>query len=344
MIEFLHHQDQSDLFPFTLLRDTEDLFVGALTNRQRWDFAAELFGFRDLPHLPAHKIPLFPFWEKVKNIGIEQALEESAHLIPIHRNWDLIQHNETILRSDIDLLKRINTFQPLPKHVQVTGAKEEIYIEEGVTLEQVILNTTSGPIYISKQALIMDGTCLRGPLYIGPGTVVKMGATIYSGTSLGTKVIAGGEIKNSIICSYSNKAHHGYLGDSIIGEWCNLGAGTTVSNIKNTASEVMLWNMNQEKFEAAGKKCGTMMGDFSRTAIQSVLNTGTVIGICTNLVPTSTRIPKYVPSFTWLQDEIETYRLEKAFTDIENWMQFKGWILSVDVKEKLTTIFNKTSL
>ena len=344
MIVFQEHLNQADLHPFTLLRDTADLFCGAFTNRQRWEAAVEVFNLKDLPQIPSHQIPLFSFWERCQQNGVQEMLAEQKDLININRNLDFIQNNEQILKADIELLRKMHTFQSIPDHVLVTGSKNDIYIEEGATLENIIINTTAGPVYISKNALIMDGSCLRGPMYIGPNAVIKMGAAIYSGTSIANHVIAGGEIKNSIINAYSNKAHDGYLGDSIIGEWCNLGASTSVSNVKNTASEVMVWNMNRNQYEPAGKKAGTMMGDFSRTAINTSLNTGTVIGICANLVPVQKSIPKFVPSFTWLQEEMNLYAVDKAFKDIDNWMQFKGKKLNIELQEKLTTIFNKASL
>lgn len=343
MISFKEHIGKADLYPFTLLRETYDLFAGAMTIKERWSLAAKQYGFA-INDIPANLIPFSSFWEICHQKGIEKALLDSTLYATIHRNKDFILNNEKIISSDIELLKKANAFHPIPDHIRVTGSKDNIYLEEGVQLEHITINTTGGPVYISKNALVMDGACLRGPLFIGKNAVIKMGATIYGGTSIGEKVIAGGEIKNSIIYSFSNKAHDGYLGDSIIGEWCNLGASTTVSNLKNTASDVMVWNMFRKTFESAGKKCGTFMGDYSRTSINSTLNTGTVIGICSNLVPTNKNIPKYIPNFTWLQDEIETYRLDKAISDIQNWMGFKNKEITNDLKDKLSSIFYNPTL
>lgn len=344
MLSFQEHPGKSNLYPLTLIRDTAELFCGAFTNIERWNNAAAAFHINNLQNIPSNVIPLFPFWDKCRNSGLTDALVQSKYHLTIHRHRDFIQHNESIIKADIELLKKIKTFQPIPSHVKITGSSNDVLIEEGVTLEHITINTTGGPVYISKDALIMDGTCLRGPVFIGKNAVVKMGTVIYGGTSIGEKVIAGGEIKNSIIHSFSNKAHHGYLGDSIIGEWCNLGAGTSVSNVKNTGGDVMLWNMHAKEFESAGNKCGTIMGDFTRTAINTSLNTGSVIGICTNLISSKGQIPKYIPNFTWLQEELKTYTLEKALIDIQNWMNFKGEILTIDVKNKLETLFNSRIL
>lgn len=343
MIPFKEHIGKADLYPFTLLRETYDLFAGAMTNKERWLLAADIYEFT-LQDIPANVIPFSSFWEIFQKKGVEAALLDSTHFATIDRNNDFILNNEKIISSDIELLKKTTSFQPIPDHVRITGSTDNVFLEEGAELEHITINTKGGPVYISKGTLIMDGACLRGPLFIGKNSVIKMGATLYGGTSIGEKVIAGGEIKNSIINSFSNKAHDGYLGDSIIGEWCNLGASTTVSNLKNTASDVMVWNMFRKTYESAGKKCGTFMGDFSRTSINSTLNTGTVIGICSNLVPTNKNIPKYIPNFTWLQDEIETYTLDKAFSDIQNWMRFKNKEITNELKDKLSSIFNSHTL
>lgn len=142
----------------------------------------------------------------------------------------------------------------------------------------------------------MEGCLLRGPLAIGERTTVKMGTKIYGATTVGPKCTVGGEIKNSVFFGHSNKAHDGYLGDAVIGEWCNLGAGTSCSNVKNTASNVMVWT--PKGLMNAGKKCGVIMGDYSRTAINTSINTGTIIGVSSNVFGNGLT-PKYIPSFSW---------------------------------------------
>ncbi|HVG14094.1 MAG TPA: hypothetical protein VM935_04005, partial [Chitinophagaceae bacterium] len=155
---------------------------------------------------------------------------------------------------------------------------------------------------------------------IGSGATVKMGARIYGATTIGPGCIVGGEIKNSIVFGYSNKAHDGYLGDSVVGEWCNFGAGTSCSNIKNTASPVMVWTQNGPV--DAGLKCGVMMGDYSRTAINTSINTGSVIGVCAHVFGNGLT-PKYIPSFSWGSDGIERYVFDKALQDIAAWKSLK---------------------
>jgi hypothetical protein len=168
--------------------------------------------------------------------------------------------------------------------------------------------------------------------------VVKMGAKIYGATTLGKNVIAGGEIKNSIICDNSNKAHDGYLGDSMIGEWCNLGAGTNNSNIKNNAGAVTLWNQASQRFEDAGMKCGVMMGDYTRVAINSSINTGSVFGVCCNVFGEGL-LPKMIQNFSWGK---EKYRFEKAIQHIDNWKKLKGSLLTEEEKIRLKFIFDKS--
>jgi len=199
------------------------------------------------------------------------------------------------------------------------------------------MNASDGPIYIGKTAVVMEGSMLRGPVAICDGAVVKMGSRIYGATTIGPACNVGGEIKNSVFFANSNKAHDGYIGDSVIGEWCNMGAGTSNSNIKNNASGVMLWTPNGAM--NVGLKCGVMMGDYSRTAINTSINTGTVIGVCCNVIGNGLT-PKYIPSFSWSSDGVERYDFEKALSDIENWKQLKQQSLSTNEKTILKYLFD----
>lgn len=185
----------------------------------------------------------------------------------------------------------------------------------------------------------MEGCLIRGPFALGEGATLKMGARVYGATTVGPHCIAGGEIKNSVLFGYSNKAHDGYLGDSVIGEWCNLGAGTTNSNVKNTAGEVTLWDNASKQFSPAGIKAGLIMGDYSRSAINTAFNTGTVVGICCNVFGEGFP-PKLVPDFTWGQ---ERYVFEKAIRDIENWKKLKGKTLLEKEKKILYHLYKQSS-
>ena len=166
-----------------------------------------------------------------------------------------------------------------------------------------------------------------------------MGTKIYGATTVGPYSVVGGEIKNSVIFGYSNKAHDGYLGDSVIGEWCNLGAGTSNSNLKNTAGEVRVWHHPQEDYMRAGLKCGLLMGDYSRCAINTSFNTGTVVGVCANVFGEGMP-PKHVPNFSWGNKSISRYEFEKAMVDISNWKKLKNQQLTDDEVNQLRYIFD----
>jgi UDP-N-acetylglucosamine diphosphorylase/glucosamine-1-phosphate N-acetyltransferase len=172
---------------------------------------------------------------------------------------------------------------------------------------------------------------------MGRGACVKMGAKVYGATTLGPGCVAGGEIKNAIMFGYSNKSHDGYLGDSVIGEWCNLGAGTTNSNLKNNASEVKIWTPSGKL--NAGPKCGVLMGDYSRTAVNTAINTGTVVGVCCNVLG-SGLTPKYIPHFSWGSEGVRSYEYEKALSDIAGWKKLKGQELNSNEESILRYIFD----
>ena len=258
----------------------------------------------------------------------------SPYLVEVKNCVDVVKNNAATIVRDV-AIKQINKVTlELNSSSQIIHPCN-IFVEEGAILENCILNASEGPIYIAKNSKIMDGAILRGPIFIDEGSIVKMGATIYGGTSIGKNCVVGGEIKNSIINNFSNKAHHGYLGDSIIGKWCNLGAGTSTSNVKNNGSDVMLQLANAEL--NAGNKFGLLMGDYSRSAINTSFNTGTVVGTCCNIF-TEGLTPKYIPNFSW-GCKGERYELPKAFTDIENWKIMKGETLSKEERELLKNLY-----
>jgi len=214
---------------------------------------------------------------------------------------------------------------------------ENIFIAEGASLTGVSLNATEGPIYIGKNAILMEGAAIRGPFVLGEKAVVKMNACIYGATSVGPYCTIGGELKNSILMGYSNKAHEGYMGDSIIGQWCNLGAGTCNSNVKNTAGPIQIWNQYQKSWDTIGNKMGMLVGDYTRFAIQSSINTGSYIGASANIYGNGL-LPKMIPNFSW--GITKGYVLEKAIEDIQNWKKMKGFQISDAEKAVLTALFH----
>ncbi|MEP6646237.1 MAG: GlmU family protein [Saprospiraceae bacterium] len=231
--------------------------------------------------------------------------------------WDLFHYLRASIEYDFELATKGRTSQPIPSHNQVL-AVDNIFVEEGAQITCAILNAQSGPIYIGKNAQIMEGAVIRGPVTIGERTIVKMGAKIYGPTTIGPDCRVGGEIKEVVMLGHSNKAHDGFLGNSIIGEWCNLGAGTSVSNLKNNYSTIRMWDYISETMRDTGLQyLGTVMGDHSKTGIQSMFNTGTIIGVASNIFGEGYP-PKVIPSFSWggssgltvhrLEDALETAR------------------------------------
>ncbi|MFT4152412.1 putative sugar nucleotidyl transferase [Parafilimonas sp.] len=264
---------------------------------------------------------------------------EAENVARLQYPWQLFLWNEEQLRKDFLLLFARSTGQPLPATI-TTNQPENIIVEEGAVVEHCIINASTGPVYIGKNATIMEGAMLRGPIALCECATLKMGAKIYGASTIGPYCIAGGEIKNSILQSHSNKAHDGYLGDSVIGSWCNLGAGTSNSNIKNTAGAVNIFHKAYGINVNAGRKFGVIMGDYSRTAIHTSLNTGTIIGTCCNVFGEGL-MPRIVEDFTWGAHQSSNYKFEKAMEHVNNWKELKGEKLSSAEISVLKYIFDR---
>jgi UDP-N-acetylglucosamine diphosphorylase/glucosamine-1-phosphate N-acetyltransferase len=258
--------------------------------------------------------------------GYFEKISVFENAIRLQHYRDLLNWNDEQLRRDFLLMFSRTTTAPVAATNQ-TSQPENIIIEAGAVVEHCIINAATGPVYIGKNATVMEGAMLRGPISIGENATIKMGAKIYGATTVGPYCIAGGEIKNAILQSYSNKAHDGYLGDAIIGSWCNLGAGTSNSNIKNSAGEITIPDAEKNMPVSAGRKLGVVMGDYSRTAINTSINSGTVIGICCNVFGEGLT-PKNIPAFTWGIQNNGNYNFEKAIEHINNWKKLKGHALS----------------
>jgi len=267
---------------------------------------------------------------------------QETPMLKINRLWDIFLLNQAAIVGDFALLTAGRASQPISPSNTIIG-KGQIFIEQGAVVEGATLNATGGPIYIGKKAEVMEGALIRGPFTLGEGAVVKMGAKIYGPTSIGPRCVVGGELKNVVMFGHSSKGHEGYLGNSVIGEWCNLGADTNCSNLKNNWSEVKLWSYLTEKFEPTGQlKAGLFMGDFSMAGINSMFNTGTITGVCCNIFG-GDFAPKYVPSFSWGgKDNLTTYIPEKAFAAIERMMEILGHSLDTQDRLLLMNIFEET--
>jgi len=264
--------------------------------------------------------------------------------LKINRLTDIFTLNDKAIEADYEVLTKERFSQDIPNFVQAV-CPENIFIEQGVEISPCILNASNGPIYIGKNAKILDGAMLRGPIAILDHAVVKMGAKIYGGTTIGPYCKVGGEVSNVVFQSYSNKGHDGYLGNSVIGEWCNLGADTNCSNLKNNYADVKLWSYEKESFSTTGLQfCGLIMGDHSKCGINTMFNTGTVLGVFDNLYGAG--YPRnFVPSFSWGGPGAgyKTYKLDKAFDTATKVMKRRNITLDDIDKNILTEVFDLSS-
>ncbi|QIH39684.1 glucose-1-phosphate thymidylyltransferase [Flavobacterium petrolei] len=242
-----------------------------------------------------------------------EIIEYTDDCLTVQNTWDIFSKNDAAIREDFEILTEDRRSQPIPKSVNVI-APENIFIEEGATLEFVTLNASTGPIYIGKDSEIMEGSVIRGPFALCENAQVKMASKIYGATTVGPFSRIGGEVNNSVLFGYSNKGHDGFLGNSVLGEWCNIGADSNNSNLKNNYEEVKLWSYETEGFAKTGLQfCGLMMGDHSKCGINTMFNTGTVVGVSANIFGSG--FPRnFVPSFSWGgASGFTTYITKKAF-------------------------------
>lgn len=276
----------------------------------------------------------------------EESIEEISGLeladtpfIHLSYPWDLFLYLRATIEYDFNLVTRGRSSQPIPTNNQVI-AGDNIFLEEGAQVNCAILNAQSGPIYIGKNAHIMEGAIIRGPVTIGDHSTIKMGAKIYGPTAIGPDCKVGGEVKDVVMLGYSNKAHDGFLGNSIIGEWCNLGAGTTTSNLKNNYSTVRMWDYSTRTMRDSGLQfLGLVMGDHSKAGIQTMFNTGTIVGVASNIFGEGFP-PKFVPSFSWGgASGLVTHRLEDALSTASKVMARRDLDLSEADEQILTKVF-----
>lgn len=264
--------------------------------------------------------------------------------IQLNYPWDLFLYLRATIEYDYNLITRGRTSQRLPSNNQVI-AGDNIFLEEGAQVSCAILNAQSGPIYIGKNVHIMEGAIIRGPVTIGEGSTIKMGAQIYGPTAIGPDCKVGGEVKEVVILGHSNKAHDGFLGNSIIGEWCNLGAGTTVSNLKNNYSTVRMWDYGTKSMRDTGIQfLGLVMGDHSKSGIQSTFNTGTIVGVGANLFGDGLP-PKFVPSFSWGgASGLTTHRIDEALNTAKRVMARRDIAFSEEDDAILRKVFDLSEI
>ena len=350
--------------PLSLTRPIGDIRVGLFTNLERWSillpddhigFQSESYLSDEFEELHDGKIVnacIIPNEDFVASIVY---LEDNCRLmlgnntmaisgtgkniinykgeipILINNRWELLSANAAAISNDIALIKESISYQKIPKDVIVIGPKDSIYLEEGAILSACTLNSKEGPIYISKGAEVMEGALIRGPFALCENAVVKMGAKIYGASTIGPFCKVGGELSNVIFQSYSNKGHDGFLGNSYIGEWCNLGADTNVSNLKNNYDSVSSYCYEKKEEVNTGLQfLGLFMGDHSKTGINSMFNTGAVVGVSCNLYGAGF-FPKHTLSFSWGEpNALEPFRIEKSLEYANKMMERRSEKLSAE--------------
>ena len=372
------------LLPFTYTRPVADIRIGILTIREKWelslgattttiteDYLSEKYPMVEMEDnimINASYLPSVTLLNQVKNLSKNQAvydgdtivafysledqdvdfdLFEILHcddsVIKVEKTWDIFSKNGAAIAADFELITAGRTSAVIPERTEAFNT-EQIFIEEGAQLPLCVLNATSGPIYIGKNSEIMEGSLVRGPFALCEGSVLKMGAKIYGPTTIGPYSKIGGEVNNSVFFGNSNKGHDGYLGNSIVGEWCNLGADTNNSNLKNNYAEVRLWSYETENFAKTGLQfCGLMMGDHSKCGINTMFNTGTVIGVSANIFGSG--FPRnFIPSFSWGgASGFSTYLTSKAFDVANIVMSRRGLNFSAQDTAILEQVFEQTS-
>ncbi len=268
--------------------------------------------------------------------------ETTVDFMKIQNTWDIFHLNDQAIKEDFNLLTKGRKSAPISPTNRCVNP-ENIFIEEGAVVEFAILNASTGPIYIGKNAEIMEGSKIRGSFALCDHAVMKMDAKIYGPTTIGPFSKVGGEITQSVIFGYTNKVHDGFLGHSVLGEWCNLGADTNTSNLKNTYEDVKLWSYAEDCFVQTGLQfCGTIMGDHTKCGINTMLNTGTVIGVYSNVYGAGFQ-RNFVPSFSWGGPHgLSDYDMKKAVKTAEIVFARRNKLFDKKEKSILSEIFSLT--
>ena len=274
--------------------------------------------------------------------GLKEITVEDVLII--ERPYYLFLHAAEQIRSDMKLITEGRTSAPITDPHTVVYGEENVFLEEGVTIQSAIIDATTGPVYLAKNVTVSPGAILRGALAVGENSIVSMGAKLRGDNSFGPNCKIGGEISNSAILGNSNKSHDGYLGNAVIGEWCNLGADTNCSNLKNNYGNIRVWDYHSDDFRNTGLKfCGLTMGDHSKCGINTMFNTGTVVGVSSNVFG-SDFPEKFIPSFAWGSKKAwQTYRPEKAIETAQNVMSRRKLVLDSSEISILKAIFERSS-
>ncbi len=353
------------------IREKWELHLDTTTTTVTEDYLSEKFPMVEMEEnimVNASYLPNMQLVEKIKGLKENQAIfkgedviafyakegqddidfdtynanDFDGECIKIENTWDIFSKNGAAIQEDFTLLTKNRVSQPIPESNNII-APENIFIEAGAKLEFATLNASGGPIYIGKNAEIMEGSVVRGPLALCDNATLKLSSKVYGPTTVGPHSKVGGEVNNAVIFGYSNKGHDGFLGNSVIGEWCNLGADTNNSNLKNNYAEVRLWDYQTEGFAKTGLQfCGLMMGDHSKCGINTMFNTGTVVGVSANIFGSG--FPRnFVPSFSWGGSSgFTTYLTKKAFEVAKVVMSRRGITFSQEDQNILEHVFEDT--
>ena len=375
----LFDKDRSNYYPLSFTRPIAYFRIGILTIKEKWelhyksvsvkteDYLSDKFHLKikkDNILIDARILPSEVFRTELNSLRVGEALEKNGEIIAfrnssfntkklnvidsnasfnsIDRLSDIFSDNDREIRIDFESLS-IRASQVLPKSDMNILIGDKIFIEKGAKVSCSILNAKDGPIYIGKDAEIMEGSIIKGPFAMLNNSVLKMGAKIYGGTTLGPYCKIGGEVNNVVFFGYSSKAHGGFLGNSIIGEWCNLGADTNNSNLKNNYAEVKLWNYEKESFiNTELQFCGLIMGDHSKCGINTMFNTGTIVGVAANIFGAG--FPRnFIPSFSWGgASGFSVYKLTKVFDVSKKVFARRGFNFDEGHEDILTYVYGMT--
>ena len=379
----LFDNKREDFYPLSLTRPIAEFRLGVLTIKEKWGnyfdsvstlsngYLAEKFNTKKIKEdniwINSQLLPSKDIVTEIKSLRVGEVLKKESIILAFRNSefssdelnnvesnsdfsflssiTDIFSLNEEEIIADIALMNLQNNMKSLNEITDsnIKSGKFPVYVEEGATIENCYINSSEGPVYIGKNAHIMQGSMLRGPFAICDNSVVKMGAKIYGGTTIGPFCKVGGEINNSVFFGYSSKAHDGFLGNSIIGQWCNLGADTNNSNLKNNYDHVKIWNYGSESFLQTGLQfCGLIMGDHSKCGINTMFNTGTVVGVGANIFGSG--FPRnFIPSFSWGGSSgFIIHKLEKFFSTAEKVMKRRSIPFTDIDKQVLLEVYNMT--
>ncbi len=382
-IVFFDSEEHRTLLPLTYTKPVAELRVGILKIKEKWENAFhEKSSYYTQPHLASlfplsltennlfllgGLLPSESLIKAISELKEDSALIKDGRILAatgstlnaikhpkeeinfkddiqlIKRPWQIFELNGAEIENDLKSLDK-TSFSSTLEHTQIIGDPSKIFIHESATVNAISLNTTAGSIYIGPNAEVMEGSVIRGPFALCNHSTVKMGAKMYGDSTVGPHCKVGGEIGNSVFQGFSNKGHDGYLGNSVIGEWCNLGADTNGSNLKNNYSNVKLWDyVTESAIDTELTFCGLIMGDHSKTGINTMLNTGTMVGVGSNIFGAHFP-PKFIPSFSWGSGtDFMEHDFVKFCNTAEKVMARRGLPLSKENKSALQWVFDSSN-